>query len=185
MKRQARLTRGRGKAWFKKKADDRPRAGSDLLAEAARTGDAVALVEIIEQSISEQEPLPEWIWRPLSQWLAEFVVMTAPETLRPQLARRPFLEWGKHYMRRYRDDVIRDHIEAIRVARGLTFKEAYEDASETFRGTLLAGSPDALAKAFQRAKHASLKRPFTLWEGRTADVLMKVRTKPATKSRHT
>ena len=119
----------------------------DNLRHAMSVGDAAALVEAVSHCRQQQMPPPQWVVDELGLWLAEFVGLLTPPKHRPQIRRPRFAPWGRAYLAALRDWMIADHVEANRRAYGMTQAEAYDEAACRFRGTPLAGSPDALKKS--------------------------------------
>jgi hypothetical protein len=116
------------------------------------TADGAALIEAVRHCEEYGEKVPQWIVGELELWLAEFVAMTTPSK-RPLRVRKPrFGVWGRAYWKALSDWIIAHHCEDNLRAYGLTWHEACDEASCHFRGTELARTPDAIRKAWQRAR---------------------------------
>ena len=135
-----------------------------------QVGDAAALVEAVRHCQQTGETVPVWIVKALDVWLSEYVEGATPKKHRPRLNRHLFKPWGRAYMHTWRDFAIADHLEWNRRFEGLQWDEALDEASCYFRGTALAGSPEALKKANQRARQRArqgwFQRTTTRWESR-------------------
>lgn len=135
-----------------------------------RLSDAAALVEAVRECHDQKKHPPTWVLDELEKLLAEFVVLVTPPKLRPRVRRPLYKPWGRIYVKAACDWAIADHLETSRRVYGLTEEEALDEASCHFRGTSLAGSPDRLKKAWQRARRRSLsgwfQRAPTRWESR-------------------
>ena len=77
---------------------------------------------------------------------------------------------GRTYIRAFFDSMIADQLETSRDREGLSWLEALDEASCYYRGTQLAGTPDAMKKAWNRARKRSragwFQRDLTRWESR-------------------
>jgi hypothetical protein len=141
-----------------------------VLADAvATTNDAAALVEAVRHCHEERESVPGWVVQGLERLLVEFVAPLSPPRARPKITQPRFGSWGRQYVKALRDWVIAGHVEEGRRHGGLTWEETLDEAACYFRGTAMAGSPDALKKACQRAKKKAragwFQRMPTHWEG--------------------
>ncbi len=135
-----------------------------------QTGDAAALVEAVRHCHETGETVPSWVVKDLEAWLSEFVAGETPPKYRPNIKRRVFGPWGRAFLQALREFIVADHVEANRRVYGLTWQEALDEASCYFRGTKLAGSPEALKKASQRARRRArqgwFQRLLTRWESK-------------------
>ena len=135
-----------------------------------QTGDAAALVEAVRHCRETGETVPVWVVKELEVWLSEFVAGETPQKYRPNVKRPVFGPWGRTYRRAWRDFIVADQVETNRRVYGMTWEEALDEASCHFRGTELAGSPEILKKASQRARRRArqgwFQRLITSWESR-------------------
>ena len=138
-----------------------------------QTGDAAALVEAVSHCYQYGDPVPAWVVTALERWLSEFVPGAIPPTGTRPAAPARFQRWARAYRRACRDFLVADHVETNRRAYGMTWKEALDEASCAFRGTALAGTPEALKKArsreLRRAKQGWFQRLTTNWEQQVMD----------------
>ena len=135
-----------------------------------RIGDAAALVEAVRHCSQYGDPVPAWVVTALERWLSEFVPGAIPPTDTRPAAPGRFQRWARAYRRACRDFLVADRLETNRRAYGMTWKEALDEASCAFRGTALAGTPEALKKArsreLRRAKQGWFQRLLTTWDMR-------------------
>jgi hypothetical protein len=175
----ARTSGGRGRAWTKARSSPQWVAGvptsNELLARlqstVEETDDGAALVQAVRLCRDRGLQTPDWVIEALEDWLAEVTAIMAPPKLRPAIASNSapgFVRWAKGYLPAFRDDLILSHVECDRDPYGLTWAEAYDEASCHFRGTKLAASPEAIKGACHRARARRrtgwLRRPQTHWE---------------------
>ena len=144
--------------------------GEDRLAgkRHADRGDAAAVVELITHCHRHNKRIPDWLVAALDRWLTEFVAMATAPSRRPPVRAPLFVPWAAEYVAALKDWMIADHLEANRKVYGLTWPEALDEASCHYRGTLLAGGPRQLKRAWSRARRRSrngwFQRMPTSWE---------------------
>jgi len=136
----------------------------------AKLGDAAAVVDALAHCHLYKTPIPDWVMEALSQWLTEFVALATPTARRPKLSRMLYTPWAREYLAACKDWVIADHLESSRRVYGLTWPEAFDEASCHFRTTPLQAEPRTLKRAWQRARRRArlgwFQRMPTTWESR-------------------
>jgi hypothetical protein len=111
-------------------------------------GNLGALLDAVILSTSAAGPLPPWIAKGLIE-----IFRTALRQSRD----------GRKWLRRYRQDLIDSkRMSMVEAARehGFAWKDAYEEASRQLRGTLSAGSENAVERSYKRFKKNSAENPF-------------------------
>lgn len=151
----------KGRPWTKQKAMPSQTVVRDLLKRAVEDhADAAALVQAARECQEAARPLPPWIVVALESWLTDFVDLAKGHR------KGRWSMWARQWRRRYLDSAIADRLIGLRQSYGLTWKEAYDEATDFFRGTPAAGSPGAMSAAYKRDKRRGVIRRDTLWEER-------------------
>jgi hypothetical protein len=153
---------GRGRSWTKHRrwfspndpaAPPRVEPLTRLKAHVDQASDAAALVEAVRLSRDLAIPPAAWIVDGLEKLLVNVVATAMPKRLRPASPVRSALrKWAKKYVRAYSDSIILGHVQSMHDEYGLTWMEACDEASCSFRGTRLEFSPDGIKKACKRAR---------------------------------